>query len=267
LIDLRRYVSMSRRTGVSHPAEESNVVMDTRERETTDEAGAERSKPHFATRHAVFAVPVVVALVYVLCTVMWNAPGSPAKTRVQGELDVVMKPYFVQTWTLFAPNPPTFNTDGWYQVRYTADGMTRETPAYSLTDPYRRTSRRVPGLWSLVGHEAEALGTQLAQAAQARRAHPLSEAPDVAGFELGRQRLSAASADQQWADDLYEAQRLASRMADSLGLARSATQVRVFYTITGIPTPTADSEPNPIGPEPSQSADSGWLAYVPEARR
>jgi hypothetical protein len=144
---------------------------------------------------------------------------------------------------------------------------------YSLTGPYQQTSRRIPLLWPLIGREIDRLGTQMQQVvvARAKSAAPppggASAAPNVAAPPVDRLQLSPASVDQQWANDIDEAQHIGSAMADGLQLPGPAVQIRIFYTTTGVPAPTADSQPNPIGPKPVQVADTGWVAYLPEANR
>lgn len=244
-------------------------MKDEQKSETPAESGGESLPARLTARHGLFAVPVVVALVYVACTFLWNTPGSPVKTSSQGVLDTVMKPYFVQTWTLFAPNPPTFNVTGWYQVRYTENGVSKETPVYSLTDPYQQSTRRIPLLWPLVSREVDRLGTQLEQVtvARSKRTAEPPDGPNVSAPAVGRLSLSPVTVDKEWANDLYEAEHIASSMADGLGLARTATQVRVFYTTAGLAAPTASSPPNPVSVNPVQVADTGWVPYLPEARR
>jgi hypothetical protein len=73
-----------------------------------DEPAAEAAPLRPMIRVA-FLVSAVIAVVYALCCVVYNAPASPAQIRLAKPVKSMMDPYFAQDWMLFAPNPSTTN--------------------------------------------------------------------------------------------------------------------------------------------------------------
>jgi hypothetical protein len=100
------------------------------------------------------AVSFVLAAVYVLCCLIYNAPASPATIRLAPIIDRVMNPYFEQAWTLFAPTPPSENEQLLVQAVIKgpngADALTAEMdtaqPAYDLARSERLWPSKLPGV-------------------------------------------------------------------------------------------------------------------------
>src|SRR5437899_11633926 len=87
-------------------------------------------------------LPIVAGVAYMGLTACLVSPPSPAQTRLLKTAQDIAHPYFDQNWQLFAPDPPDFNVDGWYQIAYKdAQGRRRETEPRSLTGPFLAQSQ------------------------------------------------------------------------------------------------------------------------------
>ncbi len=93
----------------------------------------DRPPPAFATGLAFVLVGVLA--IHFGVTFLWNAPPNPVKDVVGGQVSSYMRPFFVQNWSLFAPDP--INTEEEILVRARvpgADGDGEVTPWVSATE-------------------------------------------------------------------------------------------------------------------------------------
>lgn len=94
---------------------------------------ADGRPPPLATGLAFVLVGVLV--VHFAVTFLWNAPPNPVKEVIGGQVSSYMRPFFVQNWSLFAPDP--INTEEEILVRAKVsgpDGETEVTPWVSATE-------------------------------------------------------------------------------------------------------------------------------------
>ncbi|PSL06106.1 hypothetical protein CLV30_103261 [Haloactinopolyspora alba] len=111
--------------------------------------------PHAADggRRAAEPPPVAKGLAFFLvglvgihfaATFLWNAPSSPVSESVAAEVNGYMRPFFVQNWSLFAPNP--INAEDELLVR--AQVRDPQTGDVEVTEWRNPTQLE----WSLVHH-------------------------------------------------------------------------------------------------------------------
>lgn len=235
--------------------------MDDRTSVQPESKGSGQPAAGLRLRHLLLVTPLVVVIAYAMCVLGWVAPPSKVKSAAQPELDAVMLPYFVQTWTLFAPNPVHANVEGWYQVGYRVDGRPRTSQVYSLTKPYRQAARRIPLVQGrtdrIVSSVARDMG--LIRARQRPRKDQSGDQLDVSLYAHG---VATSPADQGWNADLRTLQQVTSPLADSLRLPGQVTSLRVFFTQTL--TNGADGS---AGGAPMRVADTGWIPYLSRERR
>lgn len=63
-----------------------------------------RTEPPPIAKGVAFFLVGLVAMHFV-ATFLWNAPDNPVKDVVGGQVTGYMRPFFQQSWSLFAPNP------------------------------------------------------------------------------------------------------------------------------------------------------------------
>lgn len=103
-------------------------------------SGAE--PPPIAKGLAFFLVGLIA--LHFTATFLWNAPTNPIRESVASEVSGYMRPFFVQNWSLFAPNP--INAEDELLVR--AQVTDPQTGEVEVT-PWRYPTRLE---WTLVHH-------------------------------------------------------------------------------------------------------------------
>ncbi|MET7304689.1 DUF5819 family protein [Embleya sp. NPDC005575] len=231
----------------------------------------------------------------VLCLV---APPSPAQEKMASAAYKIADPYFVQSWQLFAPNPPDANTYGWYQIAYVdASGRRQETDPRSLNDLFVGQSQsqwvfpdRVGRIVTSLDEELVNLQHEQIRIDTLRRGPaatgdgsdpaigPSVSASSVAGAQP-RVPDTEAVKDPRALDGLQKAldaavaraavavRRVASPLADELHLPGRVVEVRIFVTTVSITRFSDRYRDHPPSPKIARVGDSHWLAYLPKGGR
>lgn len=202
----------------------------------------------------VLVLPLLLALLYALGTVVVNAPDSPPRRSALRTVNTVMDPYFHQNWQLFAPTPPHGVLETWYQVRYRDSTGIHETQARSATDAYREIGRAGP-LSSLVertitGFEHSAF----------RDTVPRSGKLHVTLTKASRP-VNAGNA-RPWAFDLASAQHSISPLADGLHLPGTIQSIRAYVTDDIIPVASDGTHSSHRKTAPTLLVNTGWIPYL-----
>ncbi len=230
------------------------------------ERRARLEPPPIAKGLAFFLVGVVG--LHFAATFLWNAPENPVKESVAAEVSGYMRPFFVQNWSLFAPNP--INAEDELLVRaQVADPQTGET---EVTEWRNATKLE----WSVVRHNP-------APSRASRLSSNLHRRIGSAWRDLTDEQQDIVAEDYQdmddWvplSDDLIDAQggETSSRVADIVRADRVATGYAtqfaqaiwggdnieaVQFELRRTPVPRWDERKEPEPENPSFSTrEFGW---------
>ena len=206
-------------------------------------------------RRVVCVAAAAMALIYAASAMLWSAPENAVQTAAKSFMDSYMEPVFIQTWTLFAPRPPTFNTDAWFQYRYdTPTGKVVDTPVYSLTEQFRDAERSaLPLTFSLRIRELQRIESGMEQITRQERPGDKDSPAATESSTTPSRKVNAMV----WAENVRVLQNVTSRIVERLHPGGTVTQIRVFFTDTQI----ARDPAHPVG-DTTESSDTGWIDYV-----
>lgn len=225
--------------------------------------GPARTAGHVVTarlRITTLLALLTVALYTAACLV-YNAPDSPAKSRLQKAADAVMQPYFWQDWQLFGPTPGS-NDDLIYltvRMRSAGSGQVVQTSPVEIEQAIDRSPRAFPL------NPTKLPGIPLAFDAAANRYARM--ATDFKKLPPAQRKAARAELDKQYVPEFREIQRFLSARAATMYPQTDIVSVKaVFKTRPIIPF----SE-RYVTPQPEEKTkgilETSWMDYVPGVSR
>lgn len=164
---------------------------------------------------------LLFCLIYIFAVLVHVAPMSPASKIIKPFTDKLIKPRFIQRWTLFAPELSTDNLTAYVQVRYRTPEGTGESKLVNISDRLFGQSRarrffpsRLQRMGSYLAREGVNLVILEARAAQAQTANSGKPLPKVLQDDLTKRRkeldlgyrkfLSASASSFDWPGEIVE---------------------------------------------------------------
>jgi len=219
---------------------------------------------------------------FVAAVAVNDLPPTPARQVLEPMASHVVDPLFTQTWTLFAPVPPTVNESFVLMVRYRAGAKVVGAHPIDVTALFRRMAEQTRWAPSRLYRVTMALAVELNRALGGIVPTRTTRGPSGLGAEADGPALADQVAAAQ---DYYAASALGTRppltrrgglvLADVVmvelqrllsAVARSVephpadlAAVRAVYSVTPIP-PFTDRHARP---RTQVILASGWLPYLP----
>lgn len=216
----------------------------------------EQRPPSWRLRVAV-ALLGMVAAVYSVACLDYNAPASPASVRLAGPVNAMINTYFNQDWMLFAPTPATDNSLLYIQVQLRRPGSattvtTAPEDIEAAIDVLPRSDRvlptKLPGVVLGFQENFQAYSRQLAQITQ-----------DDPKSEQGPARKALAA---RYTTEFVALQRFLSVRAATLYPGDRILAVRASFARQPI-VPFSQRDQVPAPSETIKIFEqTDWLAYV-----
>ncbi|WP_370083861.1 DUF5819 family protein [Streptacidiphilus sp. MAP12-16] len=195
-------------------------------------------------------------MLYTLACLVYNAPASPAKTRLATPVNAVINPYFGQDWMLFAPAPSTVNDILMMDVKLKAGNSEGETTTIpvDIEEPIDRMPRsnrvmptKLPGVLLALQESFTNYANGLNDALKAPKA---------------QQPALEDALSRRYAAEFVELQRFLSIRAGTMYPDAQIIAVRATFDKRPI-TPFSERDMHPAPKQPVQGVlQTAWMPYV-----
>ncbi|MFD9277154.1 DUF5819 family protein [Streptomyces mirabilis] len=228
-----------------------------------DVGNGPRAHAHAVTarlRICTFLALLPVALYTAACLV-YNAPDSPAKSRIQGAVAHVMQPYFWQDWQLFGPTPGSNDDLIYLTVRMRTAGSDQvvQTSPVEIEQAIDRAPRAFPL------NPTKLPGIPLAFDAAANRYARM--VTDFKKLPAAQRKAAQADLDKQYVPEFQEIQRFLSARAATMYPGADIVSVKAAFKTRPI-IPFSERYVIPKPEEKSKGIlETSWMDYVPGVAR
>lgn len=197
-------------------------------------------------------VPVVL---YTAACLVYNAPASPARNRVDSTAVAFMEPYFWQDWQLFGPTPGDSNSLVYMeaQVRLPSGQVVQTSPVEiegaidRAPRGFRVNPTKLPGIMLAFDEGAQ---------------HYDQAATRIKKLPASQRAQAQTDLDKAYANDFLEMQRFMSARAESLYPQDRIVAVRATFKTQPI-IPFSERYESPAPKEPVEPLmQTSWLPYV-----